>query len=242
MDLRGMARDARRLGTAGMSKMTPAEGPPSMAAMLERHGLPAAPATSHWELSVSALVSASGQVNPVARRALAVLDRFGRVAVGPLGIGLDDEDIPWSAVTALHTAPVSQVLTESALDRELERLLRVLPPLPGRSWVLERVGSVLGGLLGRALPTDGALGAEVVTGADSRRRLGRTSTTSLGFVGTLLLAALPQVDLSFRATAASHGVNVLPAGRGAWPAKPPADAARMRESLGRRFQGLDGTT
>ncbi|RBY74801.1 hypothetical protein DQ239_18585 [Blastococcus sp. TF02-09] len=239
MDLRGMAQDARRLGAGLGAKATSSVSASPLAGVLERHGLPDAPAASEWELSIGSLVAGAGRVNPVARQALDLLDRFGRVAVGPAFVGLDNEDIPWTAVTGLRAATVAQVLTESALDREMDRLRVVLPPVPGRRWVLGRVGDVVGSLLDWVLSDEGRLGAEIVTAVDHKKRLGRATTSTVGFFGVLLLTALPDVNRSIWSTAAARGATVPPARAPSSDAAPlRAEAGDRRAALERRLTGL----
>lgn len=92
---------------------------------------------------------------------------------------------------------------------ELERIKGLVPPMPGRSIVLAQVGTVLGGLLGRALASEAMPRRDIVSAVECTGRLGRQRTMQLGLAGSLVLMALPEVDRSIRATAELHRVPVM---------------------------------
>lgn len=167
--------------------------------------MPQAPATRPWALSIGTLVGRAGTLPPVATRALGLLDRFGRVSVGPDEVGIDGEDVRWSDVTAVRTSPAGAMLGQNAVAHELERIKRLLPPVPGRAAVLGQVETVLGALLARALGTPGS---DVVAAIESTGRLGRTRTVSVGLAAALVLSAMPEVDRSIRVTAEQRGIPV----------------------------------
>ena len=214
---RGIVDLRRRLGeaaTAASARVTTLS--PSTAVGTSRETIqsrlaalpmPAAPAVEPWEVSAASLVTSSGNgmAAAAASRALRLLNRFGRVAVSPQGVGLDDEDVPWVEVRELRSGYVRDVMTRSAFDREIQRLQKLLPPMPGRSWVVGRIADVLRTLLDRALPTTEG-GRVVVTGLTYTGRRGETKTVDGGFASILLLAVLPAVDRSIRETAALFNV------------------------------------
>jgi hypothetical protein len=167
--------------------------------------MPTAPATDTWSISIGTLLGRSGNLPSIAAKALGLLDRFGRVSVGPAGLGIDSDDVPWSGITAVRTAPVSTVLGRDVVTRELDRIRGVLPPVPGRAAVLGHAESVLHALLARALV---APGGDVVSTLDCRGRLGRQRTITVGLAAALAIIAMPDVDRSIRATAEQHAVPV----------------------------------
>lgn len=210
MDLRRRLSEAATTVSARVSAESPRTAAIStkeaVQSRLAALPMPAAPAVEPWELSMASLVaSSSSGALAAAARPLRLLDRFGRVAVSPQGVGLDDQDVSWTEVRELRSGYVCDVLTQSALKRELRRLQHLLPPVPGRSWVLGRIADVLGALLARALPAAEG-GREVVTGLTYAGRLGREKTADAGFASVLLLAVLPGVDRSIRETATAFGV------------------------------------
>jgi hypothetical protein len=177
----------------------------AVTAWLANVPMPQAPATETWALSIGTLVGRVGNLPPVAAKALGLLDRFGRVSVGPDKVGIDNEDVRWSEVTAVRTSPAGAMLGQNAVAHELDRIKRLLPPVPGRAAVLGQVEAVLGVLLARAL---GSPGSEVMSAIESTGRLGRTRTVSVGLAAALVLSAMPEVNRSIRATAEQRGIPV----------------------------------
>lgn len=233
---------AAALGSTVRTSARPVAVATSLAEQLAALPRPAAPATEPWAISVATLVGGGGSVPPLAMKALGLLDRFGRVGVGPDQVAIDGDDLPWTAVTTVRTAPVAARLSEDVVRRELDRVKRLLPPMPGRGWVLRQVGSVLGGLIGRALPAGATAGGTVVSALETTGRLGRHRTVEVGLAGSLVLMALPEVDRSIRATAEQHGIPVL--GASLAPTAPPVSPDRLQrlveEDLGTEAAG-EGT-
>lgn len=115
-------------------------------AMLDALPMPSAPITEPWALTISTLLGRWDRIPPPAMRALSVLDRAGSIRVSPLGLGFDQENIEWSRITALTLLPVSQSLSKAALHHEVARLIRLLPPIPGRRRLADRIGARLSDL------------------------------------------------------------------------------------------------
>lgn len=179
--------------------------------------MPEAPATDTWTLSVGSLLSRLGNLPTAASKALGVLDRFGRISVGPDRLGIDGDDFSWSEVTAVRTAPVATVLSQDVVSRELERIKHLLPPFPGRTAVLAQVEAVLGVLLAKALASKST---DVVYAVQSRGGRGRERTVTVGLAAALTLIALPRVDRSIRATAEWHGIPAAGQGTAQVEAEP----------------------
>ena len=167
--------------------------------------MPQAPATQTWTMSIGTLVGRSGNLPPVAAKALGLLDRFGRVSVGPDQVGIDNDDVRWSEMTAIRTSPAGSMLGQHAVGHELDRIKRLLPPVPGRAAVLGQVETVLGALLSRAMESPGS---DVVSAIESTGRLGRTRAVPVGLAAALVLSSMPAVDRSIRVTAERYGVPV----------------------------------
>ena len=209
----------------------------SLTAQLAAVPMPASPAGQPWTMSVASLVAGRAAVPAPAAKALHLLDRFGAVEVGPERVGFDGDDAAWASVTGVQLGPAGAVLTESALDAEVDRLKRMLPPLPGRGWVLGQVADVVGLLIGQVLPGDGRwASAPVVTAVECTGRLGRRHTVRPGMAASLLMTACPDVVRSVVATARAHGVPVADAGT----ASAGGDARRLQDRLRVRMQGGDG--
>ena len=177
MTLRDRANEAARAAgsaiAAGKDKFV-ATGRGGADFLLNNIEPPAAPVTEVWELSVAEIVRRRDEVPSIASRALGLLDRFGAVRLSPELIGFDDDDVDWSRVVSVRTLPVTQVLSQTAVDRELERIRKLLPPVPGRKWVLSKVGDGIGelALAGVVMPV-GNLAADFCSGCGGRGTCGK---------------------------------------------------------------------
>ena len=156
------------------------------------------------------------------------------MSVGPDSLGIDGDDIPWRSVTAVRTSAVSGLLGRRLVADELDRVKKLVPPVPGRSIVLGQVATVLGALLERALVDGDAPRGHIVSAVESTGRLGRQRTTQLGLAGALVLMAMPDVDRSIRATAEQHGVPImgLPTVGGEAPLSPASFRRLVGDDLG----------
>jgi hypothetical protein len=174
--------------------------------------LPAAPATEPWSISVAALVGYSHDVPGPARKALGLLNRFGSIRLSPLSVGFDGEDVSWAEVIEVRTASLFDLVTTTAIEHEVERLRKLLPPVPGRKWVVGRVLATIQTLIHRAVRRDegGEMPRGIAAELVYRGRFGRQNSLSPGLAATLVLGALPAVNDSLLATAESQGVPVRP--------------------------------
>lgn len=158
---------------------------------------------------MSALVRRRRDVPKLAGKALGLLDRFGALRLGPDSVGFDDEDVEWAKVVRVHTRPVVEVLTETAIRREMERVRKLLPPVPGRKWVLSKVGDGLERLAVAALdPASRPESRSVVSELSYRASFGRRKDLTPGLAVTTILAAMPAVNDSILVTARARGVEV----------------------------------
>lgn len=110
----------------------------------------------------------------------------------------------------VRTRPIAEVLTQTALSREIERVRKVLPPVPGRKWVLTKVGEVLGDLALAAMTRAGREGTSrgVASELVCRAHLGRTRVVTGGMVVTAILTLVPAANESIVVTARSHGIDI----------------------------------
>ena len=191
--------------------------------------LPSVPAVEPWSLSLAELVGSSEVVPGPAIKVLSLLDSFGCIRVGPTGLGFDGTDVPWGDVREVRVAQLFELLTRTALEKEVERLRRLLPPVPGRKWVVGRALAMFQALVGRAWATSGSGSATAVCTVRYRSRFGRERELHPGIVAVLVLAALPQVNESLIATARSHGVSV--SGESAGRLMDPAHEQRLVKDL-----------
>jgi hypothetical protein len=112
-------------------------------AVLARLPRPDTPATEPWEMSIGALIGMHPKVPDGAVRLLGPLRRLGAVAVSPGEIGFDGERVPWDRVTQVRTRNAVGMFLDAAVDREIERIRALLPPIPGRKWAVARAAEGL---------------------------------------------------------------------------------------------------
>ncbi len=207
-----------------------------VARAIEAYPRPSYPMTREWDVSIQGLVRLVPFVPRFATAPLGLLDRLGAVTLSDRRVGLDGRDVPWDRVLEIRTEPAWTCLSAEALEADLARFVAVLPPVPGRGWVLRRVSELLLSLYLAVLPPDdlpddvldelsdalradppagGAgdagrgdlLASQVVTTVVHRRRVG-TGEATVSAPSALLQLALPGTPEAIVATARAHGVPV----------------------------------
>jgi hypothetical protein len=176
-------------------------------AALARLSPPECPVTGPWSLSAVDALEARFAVPRPARKALRQLDRVGAVRLSPVAVGLDNDEVPWARVTAIRTAPAVDVLTLRAIEREADRLRSLLPPVPGRKWVVNRVVGLLTGTL-EQYRADHADGPRIVVSISHKGRLARTRSLEPGAVSAMLLAGVPGANDCLLRMASDRGIRV----------------------------------
>jgi hypothetical protein len=171
---------------------------------------PAVPVTEPWQLSIATLLGVHPRVPGVAVRLLELLDRFGEVTVGPSQIGFDGEDIPWDKVVEIRTHPTATLVPDIAVDKEVDRIRDLLPPVPGRKWVVSKAAECLLTLVmavtASAEQDDRLVPCEIVY----RSVFGRPKELSAGLFAATILGAFPSVGDALIATAEARGIPVNP--------------------------------
>ncbi|MGW2597437.1 hypothetical protein [Streptomyces klenkii] len=188
---------------------------------------PAAPATAEWEFSLGALICRHPKVPALTAKALRPLDAIGALRFGPESVGFDGEDVPWDKVVHLQLHDAFSAMSTDALDTEIDRIRDLLPPLPGRKWVVTKVVEGLASVMLAALEQAGEQRLETVDVACEityRGMLGVKKTLRANMFTTALLAQQPEVMHSLVLTARSKGVPVL-------PAEPPLHGTRTGERV-----------
>src|SRR5262245_50871855 len=139
-----MATRRRRLGlTAGVIRSLVPLGLRIGRTMFAAVPRPPAALTEPWAVSISTLVSSHPRVPSVAGRFLRRLDKFGSVSIGPTRIGFDDKTIRWKRVIEVRVYPTANPIPPSVvIDRESDRVREMLPPIPGRRWIVRKVAGV----------------------------------------------------------------------------------------------------
>lgn len=168
--------------------------------------MPSIPAREQWELSLAAYLRHTTDLPSLALKPLGLLDRYGAVAVGPQTVGFDGEDVPWDKVVRLEVRDVVEVVSDAAMAHEAEKIRSLLPPLPGRKWVVDHAMALLGTFAGPRLAH--ARGGDVVSAIVYRGKLGRDKTLQAGVFAALVMATWPDVRRSLTSTARLHAVEV----------------------------------
>ncbi|WP_265521607.1 hypothetical protein [Oerskovia flava] len=198
-----------------------------VARALEVYPRPTYPLTAEWDASVAGLVRQVPYVPRVATRPLDLLDRFGSVHAGPTKVGLDGDEVEWERVVEIRTQPAWASLSADALEANLAQYLGVLPPLPGRSWVLRKISELVVSLYLAVVPVPDELvdliaepstdvGQDdrpslldrVVSEIVYRRRFGQGEATA-STTAVLLQLAFPGAADAICRTAVDRGVPVV---------------------------------
>lgn len=172
---------------------------------------PASPIVEPWELSIGTLICRHPKVPSVAARLLRRLDQFGRVMIGPDRIGFDDKTVRWAKVIEIRTYVAACPVPSVVVNREIDRIRELLPPVPGRKRILTKAvdGLMILMLAAAGSPERSAhsirtLPCEIVY----RNRLGRRATLPAGLFAAIILAAIPEAALSLTTTAQIRAIPV----------------------------------
>ena len=168
--------------------------------------MPAAPATALWEMSLAAYLRHRTDLPSLALKPLGLLDRYGEVAVGPDHMAFDGEDVPWAKTVRLVVRDLVDVVSDKAMAREAERIRHMLPPVPGRKWVVDHAMALLGEFAAPRLTK--TRGGDVVSEVVYRGAFGREKSVQAGVFAALAMATWPEVRQSLIATARLHDVEV----------------------------------
>lgn len=141
---------------------------------------------------------------------LSALDRFGALHLDGAHVGFDGHPHEWSRVTAIQTRSAIELLTNDALEREVDRLRYLLPPVPGRKRLLMYVAEHLTLVLFTALDqSEDALRRRIVAEIGHRgpvpavRRHARP-----GLFAAALLSLRPDINGALIGEAERLGVEV----------------------------------
>lgn len=175
---------------------------------------PAVPVAEPWVLSVGALLGRHPRTPQLVHRALGLLDGFGAVHLGQESVGFDGEEIPWEKLVEIRTRNAFEVMTTQALEQEVDRIRQLLPPVPGRKWLVTRAAEALATVVLAALehgsfdrPLDRI---EVPVEIAYKGLLGRQRVLTGGLFAVAGLVVVGQAAESLVATARQHGLPVVP--------------------------------
>jgi len=170
-------------------------------------------------------------------RPLTALDRFGALHLDTEQVGFDGEPVDWARVSELRLREAFALLTTDALEREVDRIRGLFPPVPGRRKALTYLAENLATVLLAALDQgEDALGRSVVGELHHRGRLPGKRVESPGLFAAALLSLRPDIGAALTDEAARHGVRVTRAESVGRPL--PADRDARVAVLRRRTESL----
>jgi hypothetical protein len=198
---------------------------------------PSLPLRERWGVSLGDLVAANADVPRAVASVLKRLDRLSAFSVSPTEIGFDGSSVDWSDVREIRTSLIADALAAEGLEREIDRLITALPPVPGRKWLVTRVMDVVAGLamaLQRTSNRDEGKHDEAPVRVPSvvvyRGQL-RQKELKPGVVALLAMAAVPEAAQAVFSLGAQHGVVFVE--------RPPSPASRKADSLLRALNRLE---
>jgi hypothetical protein len=171
--------------------------------------------TRPWDVSIATLVSSHPKVPSITGRLLRRFDRFGSVTIGPDQVGFDLKTIRWDRVIEIRVHPTANLVPAVVLTREADRIRAMLPPIPGRRWMVRKVASgLLAGVMALSRrpqwPTDTAamLPCEIVY----RNVIGRRASLSAGLFALIVMAMIPEASDSLLRVAEGRLIPVRAVG------------------------------
>ncbi|MEZ0064650.1 hypothetical protein ABIA32_000638 [Streptacidiphilus sp. MAP12-20] len=121
----------------------------------------------------------------------------------------------WSKIVEIRTRNAFELMTTQALENEVDRIRTLLPPVPGRKWLVTQAAEAMATVVLAALEQGSTPGRldELTVPAEIVHRglLGRQRVLRGGLFAAATLVIVEPVADSLAATAALHGVPVRPA-------------------------------
>ncbi|WP_212517605.1 hypothetical protein [Actinospica acidithermotolerans] len=121
------------------------------------------PWTNPWKCTLAGILIRRPASPLLDAGPLGILDRFGALHLDGTQVGFDGEPHEWDRVTGVRTCSAIELLTNDALEREVDRIRHLLPPVPGRKKLMMYVAEHLTLVLYTALDqSEAALHREIV--------------------------------------------------------------------------------
>ncbi|MEV4559884.1 hypothetical protein AB0K51_23220 [Kitasatospora sp. NPDC049285] len=176
---------------------------------LDTHPRPDVPPTEDWEVSLAGLVARLPRVPGPAVKLLHLLDGLGQVSIGPEQVGFDGEQVDWSRVLEIRCHSSLDFLPGVVVDREVDRIRELFPPVPGRRWLVtkavEALLTVALAAFDAAERQERALPCEIV----SKNLIGRPKPLPGGLFAASVLTLIPEAGDSLLAAARARGIPVV---------------------------------
>jgi hypothetical protein len=198
---------------------------------------PPLPWSGPWKCTLAGILVRRPDSPLLTIRPLTALDRFGALHLDTEEVGFDGEPRDWSKVSELRRREAFELLTTDVLEREVDRIRKLFPPVPGRRKALTYLAENLATVLLAALDQgEDALGRPVVGELHHRGRLPGKHVDRPGLFAAALLSLRPDIGEALLDQAARHGVPVTSAQTAGRPL--PAERDARVAVLRRRTEAL----
>ncbi len=174
---------------------------------------PPVPLIAPWSVGVGQILNNLPKMPERLRGLVRHMDRLGSVSISPEAIGFDGVTVRWEAVQSITFSSPFEVLTSAALHREVRRVTALVPPVPGREWLVRQLVDGLAALClaaaGRGRDANAGtdeLGSVPVTVAYKEHL--RNKELTCGVFAALMAASDPAIGAAIAAIAHERGVRV----------------------------------
>ncbi len=244
---RGHARDAMSRGAQVAKDLggTVRQGTTTVSELVAGIEGPRVPLEGSWGVGLGRVLSGHPMLSDGLRRIVGHLDRFGQIGLSPTAINIDGQEVRWEKIDEITFAAPADVITSHALQIEVKRLKSLLPPVPGRAWL---VGQVVGVMVALCLAVAGPTTEgspddddEVSIGVPVSVTYGglvRNKQLTSGVFAALIAASRPTVSEAITLIAQERGIKVTVAP----PSRSQRQAVAMRriaDSMASRFAPTD---
>jgi hypothetical protein len=114
-----------------------------LAELVARIEGPVLPLREIWSVGLGQLLADHPKLPDQLRGVVGHLDRLGQLQLSPTMISFDGHVAGWDKVEEITFGPPMDVITSHALQHEVGRLTALLPPVPGRAWLVRQAVGVL---------------------------------------------------------------------------------------------------
>lgn len=171
---------------------------------------PTVPWTNPWKCTLAGILlrrpgSPLLEIGP-----LILLDRLGALHLDGAQVGFDGEQHDWSKVTAVRQRNAYELLTNDALEQEVDRIRHLLPPVPGRKKLMMYLAEHLTMVLFAALDQgQDALSREIVAEIRYRGKVpGVKHAARPGLFAATLLSLRPDINDALIGEAVRREIDV----------------------------------
>jgi hypothetical protein len=143
---------------------------------------------------------------------LKAMDRFGRLYIGPDGIGLNEKHVRWDRIEEIRVRDTVSVILDATSERLADRIADLVPRfVPARGYLTSLVvGSVFGmttQVAQLAFTSRSRMPMLIPFEIIYRGRLGQRNRVEIGIFALLIAALVPEVNQSIATTASHHKIT-----------------------------------